>query len=163
MKAHLLVEEWRWLDHVLIVLSALSRQIQINFRVNLYPHHTEQWCARNSRGTRYFTALYVRLTFTLQILFLTSPTILWIIWEKKITIFIHTCLYYPSVQWLGFQVVQTVKRLPTMWETRVRSLDRKDLLKKAMAPHSSTLAWKIPWTEEPGRLQSIGSQRVGHD
>ena len=50
-----------------------------------------------------------------------------------------------------------------MQETRFQSLGREDLLEKAMAPHSSTLAWKIPWTEEPGRLQSMGSQRVGHD
>ena len=56
-----------------------------------------------------------------------------------------------------------VKRLPTMWETGVRSLGREDPLEKEMATHSSTLAWKIPWTEEPGRLQSMGSQRVGHD
>ena len=55
------------------------------------------------------------------------------------------------------------KRLPTMWETRVQSLGREDLLEKHMATHSSILAWKIPWTEEPGRLQSMGSQRVGHD
>ena len=60
-------------------------------------------------------------------------------------------------------MAQTVKRLPTMWETRVQSLGQEDLLEKAMATHSSTLAWKIPWTEEPGRLQSMGSQRVGHD
>ena len=60
-------------------------------------------------------------------------------------------------------VAQTVKRLPTMQETRVQSLSREDLLEKAMATHSSTLAWKIPWTEEPGRLQAMGSQRVGHD
>ena len=58
---------------------------------------------------------------------------------------------------------QTVKRLPTMWETQVRSLGWEDPLEKEMATHSSTLAWKIPWTEEPGRLQSMGSQRVGHD
>ena len=56
-----------------------------------------------------------------------------------------------------------VKRLPTMWETQVRSLGREDPLEKAMAPHSSTLAWKIPWMEEPGRLQSMGSQGVAHD
>ena len=56
-----------------------------------------------------------------------------------------------------------VKRLPAMQETRVPSLGREDPLEKEMAPHSSTLAWKIPWTEEPGRLQSMGSQRVGHD
>ena len=56
-----------------------------------------------------------------------------------------------------------VKRLSTMWETRVRSLGWEDPLEKEMAIHSRTVAWKIPWTEEPGRLQSMGSQRVGHD
>ena len=60
-------------------------------------------------------------------------------------------------------VAQMVKRLPTMWETWVQSLGQEDLLEKEMASHSSTLAWKIPWTEEPGGLQSMGSQRVGHD
>ena len=59
-------------------------------------------------------------------------------------------------------MAQTVKRLPTMWETWVQSLGREDLLEKEMATHSSILAWKIPWMEEPGRLQSMGSQRVGH-
>ena len=53
--------------------------------------------------------------------------------------------------------------LPTMKETQVQSLGREDLLEKEMAPHSSNLAWGIPWTEEPGGLQSMGSQRVGHD
>ena len=56
-----------------------------------------------------------------------------------------------------------VKNLPAMQETWVRSLGREDPLEKEMATHSSVLAWKIPWTENPGRLQSIGSQRVGHD
>ena len=60
-------------------------------------------------------------------------------------------------------VAQTVKRLPAMWETWVRFLGQEDPLEKEMAIPSSTLAWKIPWTEEPDRLQSIGSQRVGHD
>ena len=60
-------------------------------------------------------------------------------------------------------VVQTVKRLFTMQETRVQSLGWEDPLEKEMAIHSSTIAWKIPWTEEPGRLQSVGSQRVGHN
>ena len=54
----------------------------------------------------------------------------------------------------------TVKRLPTMRETQVQSLGWEDSLEKEMAPHSSTLAWKIPWTEERGRLPSMGSQRV---
>ena len=60
-------------------------------------------------------------------------------------------------------VAQTVKHLPTMWEIRVQSLGQEDLLEKEMATHSSILAWKIPWMKEPGRLQSMGSQRVGHD
>ena len=60
-------------------------------------------------------------------------------------------------------MAQTVKCLPAMWETQVQSLDWEDHLEKAMAPHSSTLAWKIPWTEEPGRLQSMGSLGVRHD
>ena len=59
-------------------------------------------------------------------------------------------------------VAQTVKCLPTMWETQVQSLGWEDPLEKEMATHSSTPAWKIPWTEEPDRLQSTGSQRVGH-
>ena len=60
-------------------------------------------------------------------------------------------------------VAQTVKHLPTVWETWVQSLGQEDLLEKEMATHFSTLAWKILWTEEPGRVQSMGSQRVRHD
>ena len=60
-------------------------------------------------------------------------------------------------------VAQRLKRLPPVWETQVRSLGREDSLEKEMVTHSSILAWRIPWTEEPGRLQSTGSQRVGHD
>ena len=60
-------------------------------------------------------------------------------------------------------MVQMVKRLPTTRETWVRSLGEEDPLEKEMAPHSRTLAWKIPWMEEPGGLQSMGSQRAGHD
>ena len=59
-------------------------------------------------------------------------------------------------------VAQTVKCLPAMREAWVRSLGEEDPLEKKMATYSSTLAWKVPWMEEPGRLQSMGSQRVGH-
>ena len=62
-----------------------------------------------------------------------------------------------------YLVAQTVKRLLAMRETRVRSLGREDPPEEEMASHSSTFAWKISWTEEPGGLQSMGSQRVGHD
>ena len=82
-----------------------------------------------------------------------------------------TCPNNTTVLWLfllfsgplASLVVQWVKCLPTMQETRVRSLGWEDPLEKEMATHSRTLAWKIPWTEKPGRLQSMGSQRVGHD
>ena len=60
-------------------------------------------------------------------------------------------------------VAQRIKHLPATQETRVRSLGWEDPLEKEMATHSSTLVWRIPWTEEPGRLQSTGWQRVGHD
>ena len=60
-------------------------------------------------------------------------------------------------------VAQMVKNPPAMQETRVHALGREDPLEKEIATHSSTLAWKIPCTEKPGRLQFMGSQRVGHD
>ena len=60
-------------------------------------------------------------------------------------------------------MAQAVKRLPSMRETWVRSLGREDPLEKEMTTHSGTLAWKIPWTEEHGNLQSMQLQRVGHD
>ena len=60
-------------------------------------------------------------------------------------------------------MAEMVKNLPVTQETQVRSLGQKDPLEKGMATHSSNLALRIPWTEEPGELQSMGSQRVGHD
>ena len=64
---------------------------------------------------------------------------------------------------MGFPVAQRLKHLPAMQKTWVRSLGREDTLEKEMATHSSILAWRIPWTEEPGGLQSTGLQRVRHD
>ena len=75
---------------------------------------------------------------------------------KLISVFSEK-LYWSIVE-LASLVAQTVKRLPARQETRVRSLGREDPLEKEMATHSSSLAWKIPWTEESGRLQFIGSQ-----
>ena len=91
-----------------------------------------------------------------------------ICWEKGA---IHTGthkhavgdLYLYEVQECGKTVVQVVKSLPAMPETWVQSLGQEDPLEKGMATHSSILSWRIPWTEEPGKLQSMGSQRVGHD
>ena len=72
--------------------------------------------------------------------------------------------YLPGAKlWLASLVAQRIKRLPAMQETQVWSLGWGDPLDKEMATHSSILAWRIPWTEEPGGLQSTGLQRVGHD
>ena len=72
---------------------------------------------------------------------------------------LHYDLYIslPFLYWTSL-VAQIVKRLPTMWETQVQTLGQEDLLEKEMATHSSILAWKIPWMEEPGRLQSRESE-----
>ena len=78
-------------------------------------------------------------------------------WEDALEMGIAT---HSSI--LDFLVAQMVKCLSTMWQTRVRSLGWEYPLEKEMAIHSSTIAWKIPWTEEPGQLQSMGSQRVRH-
>ena len=74
----------------------------------------------------------------------------------------YTYIHRYICTWVSL-VAQTGKRLPAMWETQVRSLGQEDPLEKEMATHFSILAWKIPWMEKPGRLQSMGSQRVGHD
>ena len=76
---------------------------------------------------------------------------------------IHICIHVCNIQKYIFILVslvaQMVKNLPAMWENWVQSLGQEDPLKKVMATHSSILAWRIPWTEEPGGLQSMGSQR----
>ena len=76
--------------------------------------------------------------------------------EETGFIFVN-CLCWVSL------VAQIIKCLPAVQDTRVQSLGQEDPLQKGMATHSNTLAWKIPWTEEPGGLQSMGLQRVGHD
>ena len=83
-----------------------------------------------------------------------SPTYLW---TGFLLINIWGLLYQASL------VAQTVKWPPALWESRVGSLGQEDPLEKEMATHSSILAWRIPWAEKPGRLQSMGTHRVGHD
>ena len=68
-----------------------------------------------------------------------------------------------SISDMGFPVAQMVQKLPAVQETWVQSPGGEDTLEKGMATHSSILAWRIPWTEEPGGLQSMGSHSVGHD
>ena len=84
---------------------------------------------------------------------------------KDTFIYLYVCMMFISeytCSWTS-PVAQRVKHLPAVQETRVQSLGQEDLVEKEMATHSSTLAWKIPWTEEPARLQSMGSRRVGHE
>ena len=76
---------------------------------------------------------------------------------------IHLPSYYSLVITGSALVAQRLKPLLAMWETWVQFLSLEDPLEKEMATHSSILAWRIPWTEDPGGLQSMGSQRVGHD
>ena len=70
---------------------------------------------------------------------------------------------FPSLVYWASLVAQMVKNLPAMWEAWVQSLGWEHPLEKEAATHSSILAWRIPWTEEPGGLQSVGSQRAGHN
>ena len=81
--------------------------------------------------------------------------------KKFCTVFLISLIFkfYDS----NLYICHFIKHLPTMRETQVQSLGLEDLLEKEMATHSSILVWKIPWMEELGRLQSMGSQRVGHD
>ena len=72
------------------------------------------------------------------------------------------CVFIFCSSWASL-VAPMIKNLPSIQETWVRSLGQKDPLEKGMATYSSILSWRIPWTEEPGRLQSRGSQRIGHD
>ena len=85
--------------------------------------------------------------------------------EKTRWFYIYIYMYIFSffLSCLASLVAQTVKLLPTIWETWVQSLGWKDLLEKEMTTHSSIFAWKIPWKKEPDRLQCMGLQRVGYD
>ena len=76
------------------------------------------------------------------------------------TIFIPTVVYITLLRALGLHMAQTVKNLLAMQETQVQSLDREDLLEKGTATHSSILAWRIPWIEEPGGLQSMSRKQL---
>ena len=75
----------------------------------------------------------------------------------------YTFIYKFTTEPPGFPGGSAVKNLSAEQETRVRALGQEDSLEEGMATHSSTLAWRIPWPEEPGRLRSMGSQRVGHN
>ena len=97
-----------------------------------------------------------------EIEFIPGATFFWLFWIPLVALSIFRCLKYPQIIRASL-VAQRLKHLPPMWETQVRSLGREDPLEKEMVTHSSILAWRIPWAEKPGKLQSMGSQRLGHD
>ena len=85
-------------------------------------------------------------------------------WSQHLDIItLHHLLHFSTETLRASLVAQTVKSLPAVQETQLPSLGWEDPLEEGMATHSSILAWRIPWKEEPGRLQSMGSQRVRHD
>ena len=110
--------------------------------------------------------LSLSVSVSLQLLFPQTPTsssikpysVLYLFEDK-----IFFALHLPLPTYQASLVAQTVKNLPAMQETWVQSLGQEDPLEKGLTTHSSSLAWIIPWREEPGRLQSIALQRVGHD
>ena len=126
---------------------------------DLYPQRA---CSVVEKQTRVKESKHVNLRWCA----VQWPTVQTLINTSSVNRLVRACVSWKdstlSSPW-AFLVAQTVKRLPAVQETRVRSQGWEDPLEKEMATHSSTLAWKIPWTEESGRLQSMGSQRVGHN
>ena len=103
---------------------------------------------------------YKRNTGTTRI---TQITIILFTLRKKSTGCCESIYWWALTHFGSSLVAQMIKNLPAMQETRFWSLGQEDPLEKGMATHSSILAWRIPWTEEPGRLQSVGSKTVGHN
>ena len=137
--------------------------------MGITPHfsHTDMYTLAHSIsgiGIVIIASTEIKSSYTVACkLFFSLDNISWTFPGGKKQLYFFSDLLNRYLIFLASLVAQTVKHLPTMWETWVQSLGQEDLLEKEMAPHSSILAWKIPWTEEPGGLQSKGSQRVGHD
>ena len=158
---------WTWVDSLRFYLwSAVTDQIQ-NFcwlaNLNTYKC-TYQTNVNLSTWTVLFHGLIWSICVFSFFFLIILPIALsiWSVFQRPafgFNIFIYC--FFPFL-WASL-VAQMVKRLPAMRETRVGFLGWEDPLEKEMAIHSSTLAWKIQWTEKPDRLQSMGSQRVGHD
>ena len=83
--------------------------------------------------------------------------------RSRFTGFLKLIILVSEFKYLSPSLAQRVRRVPAMWETQVQSLGQEDPLEKEMANHSNILAWKVPWMEEPGGLQSMRPERVGHD
>ena len=139
--------------------------------INLARH---QACYKWSKNINYINCseLLLHLHIIWYFILPVSITSYWLISTCLLSLYKYLILYtysnicvYMNINFIWYMslVTQTVKHLPTVWETWVRSLGQEDPLEKEMATHSSTLAWKIPWTEERSMLQSMGSQRVRHD
>ena len=127
-----------------------------------------QWdciCLETCLSSRFMSIILWPGTTLLVPMLCQNASCLWGAWYQSLNFetFPFTLMSRLLVAVWIFPVAQTVKNLPAMQETWIRSLGQKDPLEKGMTIHSSTLAWRIPWTEEPGRPQSMWSQRVRHD
>ena len=141
-----------WDDYVIFILSFVNVMYQVDWFVDIEPS-LHPWS--NSYFIMVRDPFYILLGCFAHIL-------LRIFFSGLITCTFLTLLCLCNIRGL-LQVAQMVKNLPAMQETWVQSLLQEDLLDKGMATNSSILAWRIPWKEEPAGLQSMGSQRVGHN
>ena len=120
-------------------------------------------CSSWHMSTLYYTVANLVNLLSFQRVSLEPNCILHSTNQPRDPVGMRTLVMEPNIGHWTSLVAQMAKHLLTMQETWVQSLGQEDLLEKEMAPHSSILAWRIPWTEEPGRVQSVGSQRVGHN
>ena len=157
---------------MLVYLLIYHQSIQISFFYSFHPSIHPSIHSSVHHLPIFFPSIYYLLSVDLSIFFLPSIHPLSIypsIYSLSISLNVSVSIYHPHLIFVLCQalysvslVAQMVKNPPAMQETQVRSLGWEDPLEKEMVTQSSILSWRIPWTEEPGRLQCIGSQRVGH-
>ena len=153
--------------HLFFISSASTRSLLfLSFNVPIFERNSRLKFPIFLKTSLVFPLLLFYSSFmhcSLKKAFLSLLAILWnstFSWRYlSFSPLLFTSLLSSGLSWW----LKKVKRLPTLQETPVQSLGLEDPLKKEMATHSSTLAWRIPWTEESGGLQSMGSQRVGHN
>ena len=152
MKSSKWKQIWQWVPGIKYPFSSFHKENVTEMKTYsphfLFSFHGRLWDGESLAADLLFCASNLREKGTIVRVWL-SGEVLRVVFIRSVHIF--------------SLVAQRLKHLPPMWETWVRSLGRENPLEKEMVTHSSILAWRIPWTEESGGLQSMGSQRVGHD
>ena len=147
----------------LLKITALMNIPISIFEKNIYVNYLRKYLGArllDNRADAFLSVLGIAKQFSKAAIIFYIPTSMHPWWNLVLSVFLILAILMGI--WASL-VAQRLKRLPPMRETRVRSLGWEDPLEKEMATHSRILAWRIPWTKEPGGLQSTGSQRVGHD